>query len=52
MFRDVFAANRLGIKTVFFSSNQGRKQAEGVNPDYIIYQFQEMRQAVDFFECL
>jgi len=41
-----------GIKTVFFSSNQGRKQAEGVKPDYIIYQFPEMRQAIEFFESL
>ena len=49
MFRDVYAAKQLGIKTVFFSSNQGRKQAEGVKPDYIIYQFPEMRQAVEFF---
>jgi putative hydrolase of the HAD superfamily len=50
MFRDVYGAKQLGIKTVFFSSNQGRKQAEGVKPDYIIYQFREMRQAVEFFE--
>ena len=50
MFRDVYAAKQLGIKTVFFSSNQGRKQAEGVKPDYIIYQFPEMRQAIEFFE--
>jgi putative hydrolase of the HAD superfamily len=50
MFRDVYAAKQLGIKTVFFSSNQGRKQAEGVKPDYIIYQFPEVRQAVEFFE--
>jgi putative hydrolase of the HAD superfamily len=50
MFRDVYAAKQLGIKTVFFSSNQGSKQAEGVKPDYIIYQFREMRQAVEFFD--
>lgn len=50
MFRDVYAAKQYGIKTVFFSSNQGGKEAEGVKPDYIIYQFPEMRQAVEFFE--
>jgi putative hydrolase of the HAD superfamily len=49
MFRDVYGAKQCGIKTVFFSSNQGTKQAEGVKPDYIIYQFSEMRQAVEFF---
>ena len=50
MFRDVHGAGQVGIKTVFFSSNQGRKQAEGVRPDYIIYQFSEMKQAIEFFE--
>jgi putative hydrolase of the HAD superfamily len=50
MFRDMYAAKQLGIKTVFFSSNQGGKQAEGVKPDYIIYQFIQMRQAIEFFE--
>ena len=50
MYRDVYAAKQHGIKAVFFSSNQGGKQAEGVKPDYIIYQFPEMRQAVEFFE--
>lgn len=50
MFRDVYAAKQHGIKTVFFSSNQGRKQADGVKPDYIIYQFPELKQAVEFFE--
>ena len=50
MFRDIYAAKQCGIKNVFFSSNQGSKQSEGVKPDYIIYQFSEMRQAVDFFE--
>ena len=50
MFRDIYAAKQCGIKNVFFSSNQGSKQAEGVTPDYVIYQFSEMRQAVDFFE--
>jgi putative hydrolase of the HAD superfamily len=50
MFRDIYAAKNCGITSVFFSSNQGSKQAEGVKPDYVINQFSEMRQAVDFFE--
>jgi putative hydrolase of the HAD superfamily len=50
MYRDVYAAKQQGIKTVFFSSNQGSKQAEGVKPDYIIYQFPEIKRAVEFFE--
>jgi putative hydrolase of the HAD superfamily len=50
MFRDVYGAGQAGMKTVFFSSNQGRKQAEGVKPDFIIYQFPELRQAIEFLE--
>jgi putative hydrolase of the HAD superfamily len=50
MFRDVYGAQQLGIKSVFFRSNQGEQYREGVNPDYIIYNFSELLQAVDFFE--
>lgn len=49
MYRDIYGAKQLGMKTVFFSSNQGRKTAKGVEPDYIIYQFAELRQAIAFF---
>lgn len=50
MYRDIFGARQLGIKTVFFTSNQGRQQRNGVSPDYIIYRFIELKQAISFFE--
>jgi len=50
MHRDIFGAQQLGIKTVFFLSNQGRSKMEGIAPDYIIYRFSELTQAVIFFE--
>jgi len=50
MYHDIYGASQVGMKTVFFSSNQGRKKANGVEPDYIIYQFAELRQAIAFFE--
>lgn len=50
MYRDVFGAGQMGMKTVFFASNQGRQSMEGVNPDYIIYRFSELRQAIEFFK--
>jgi putative hydrolase of the HAD superfamily len=50
MYRDVYGAQRVGIKTVFFKSNQGTQEKEGVNPDYIIYTFPELLNAVRFFE--
>lgn len=50
MYRDIFGAQELGLTTVFFSSNQGRKEMEGVSPDYVIHEFSQLRQAITFFE--
>jgi putative hydrolase of the HAD superfamily len=50
MYRDVYGAQRLGMKTVFFKSNQGTQEKEGVKPDYIIYNFPELLNAIRFFE--
>ncbi len=50
MYRDVFGAHKLGMKTVFFKSNQGDQEKEGVEPDYIIYNFSELPRAIRFFE--
>jgi putative hydrolase of the HAD superfamily len=52
MYRDVCGAGNMGMKTVFFMSNQGRQQMKGVEPDYIIYCFRELIKAVEFFEAL
>ncbi|MDU9050392.1 MAG: HAD family hydrolase [Candidatus Electrothrix sp. Rat3] len=49
MYRDVFGAQQFGLKTVFFQSNQGRQKYEGTEPDYIIYNFPELLNAVRFF---
>jgi putative hydrolase of the HAD superfamily len=50
MYNDIHGAQKLGMKTVFFRSNQGLQEKEGVEPDYIIYNFQELLNAVRFFE--
>jgi len=50
MYHDVHGAQRLGIKTVFFKSNQGLQDKDGVKPDYIIYNFPELLNAIRFFE--
>lgn len=50
MYRDVYGGQRIGIKTVFFKSNQGTQEKEGVNPNYIIYSFSELLNAIRFFE--
>jgi len=50
MYRDVYGAQRLGMKTIFFRSNQGTQEKEGVKPDYIIYRFPELLNALRFLE--
>jgi len=50
MYRDVYGAQRVGIKTVFFRSNQGQQEKNGVRPDYVIYSFPELLDAVRFYE--
>jgi putative hydrolase of the HAD superfamily len=50
MYRDIYGAQRVGMKTVFFKSNHETKEKEGVNPNYIIYSFPELLNAVRFFE--
>jgi putative hydrolase of the HAD superfamily len=50
MQRDIFGPQQLNIKTIFSYSNQGEKHFQDVKPDYIIYQFSELLQAVKFFE--
>jgi putative hydrolase of the HAD superfamily len=50
MYRDVYGAQSLGIKTVFFKSNQGTQEKDGVKADYIIYNFPELLNAIRFFE--
>lgn len=51
MYRDIFGAQQLGLKTVFFKSNQGDQQRDRVDADYIIYHFQELLNAIEFFKA-
>lgn len=48
MFRDMFGAKQLGIKTIFFQSNQGEQSYKNVAPDYIVRQFSDVIAGVDF----
>ncbi|MDH4316766.1 MAG: HAD family hydrolase [Desulfobulbaceae bacterium] len=50
MYRDIFGAQQLGMKTVFFRSNQGGQHHQRVNPDYIISYFPELLDALYFFK--
>lgn len=50
IYRDVYGAQRTGMKTVLFKSNQGCPEKAGINPEYIIYQFSELLNAIQFLE--
>jgi len=50
MYRDIFGAQQLSLKTIFFKSNQGEQESDGVEPDYIIYSISELPVAIRFFE--
>jgi putative hydrolase of the HAD superfamily len=50
MYRDVYGAQKAGMKAVFFKSNQGTQEKAGVKPDYSIFRFPELLNAVRFFE--
>jgi putative hydrolase of the HAD superfamily len=47
MYRDVYGASRLGIKTIFVDSNQGTKSHENVAPDYVVRRFEDVLSGVE-----
>ncbi|MCX5905667.1 MAG: HAD family hydrolase [Deltaproteobacteria bacterium] len=47
MYRDIYGASRLGIKTLFVDSNQGAKSYENVTPDYIAPRFEDVLKGVE-----
>jgi putative hydrolase of the HAD superfamily len=46
MFRDIFGAGRLGIKTIFHASNQGEKEYKNTIPDYKIADFADVMKGL------
>jgi putative hydrolase of the HAD superfamily len=46
MYRDIYGATSLGIKTIFFDSNQGQKTYEDVNPDCYVSRFDDVIKGV------
>ncbi len=47
MYRDIYGANRLGIKTIFVDSNQGDKVHENVTPDHFAHRFEDVLKGVE-----
>ena len=46
MYRDIYGAGRLGIKTIFIVSNQGEQYHEKATPDYIAHRFEDVLTGV------
>jgi putative hydrolase of the HAD superfamily len=47
MYRDIFGASQLGIKTIFIDSNQGAKSHNNVTPDYFAHRFEDVLRGVE-----
>ena len=48
MYRDIYGAGRLGIKTIFVESNQGDKQHDKTTPDYVAHRFADVLDGIAF----
>jgi putative hydrolase of the HAD superfamily len=48
MYHDVFGAQQAGMRAIFWPTQFGKKAHADVAPDYIIYSFAQLRDAVSF----
>lgn len=49
-YRDVWGGKMFGMETIFFKSNQGDQRMREIEPDYIIYKFADLINAINFLE--
>jgi putative hydrolase of the HAD superfamily len=49
LYRDIYGAKRMGMKTVWFKNREKGHERRKAEPDYIIYDFRELLNAVRFF---
>ena len=47
MYRDIYGASRLGVKTIFIDSNQGDKYHENTTPDYFAHRFEDVLSGLE-----
>jgi putative hydrolase of the HAD superfamily len=48
LYRDIFGAGRLGIRTIFFESNQGDHSYAEAKPDYVVSRFAQVVEGIEF----
>jgi putative hydrolase of the HAD superfamily len=49
LYRDIHGAQQAGMKAIFVSYNQSAMPDQKISPDYTIYRFAELPQAVNYF---
>ena len=47
MYRDIYGATRLGIRSIFVDSNQGSKSYGNVIPDYVVSRFADVLKVIE-----
>ncbi|HEY6407882.1 MAG TPA: HAD family hydrolase, partial [Ktedonobacteraceae bacterium] len=52
LYHDIFGAQQVGMKAIFVSYNQGISSPQTISPDYTIYSFAELPQAINYFLAL
>ncbi|GAC1394097.1 MAG: HAD family hydrolase [Ktedonobacteraceae bacterium] len=52
LYHDIWGAQQAGMKAILVSYNQGNTSYEATSPDYTIYRFAELTQAVNHFMTL
>ncbi len=52
LYHDIFGAQQVGMKAILISYNQGEPSDQTIAPDYTIYRFAELPQAVNCFVTL
>ena len=52
LYQDIFGAQQVGMKAIFVSYNQGNTSYQTILPDYTIYRFAELPQAINYFMTL
>jgi putative hydrolase of the HAD superfamily len=46
IYRDVFGAQRVGMRTILLNSNQGAKSYENITPDFIAARFEQVMEGI------
>jgi putative hydrolase of the HAD superfamily len=46
MYRDIFGAQRVGIRTIFVDSNQRAKSYENITPDFFAARFEQVMEGI------